>query len=74
MICEDDCIIEIAFLLYAISQPDQTGFEPTPHHITGAKLLAQSNVNKLMNHKTSNTGMGESRISVRLRNGNAKAI
>ena len=51
----------------------QTSFRnATPHQRTGAKWVAQSNVNKLMNHTTINTGTGESRTSVLLRKGSAR--
>ena len=57
---------------YVATQGNQTGFlKPTPHHNTGAKFVAQSNVNKLISHKTMRTGMGASRTSVRLRKGSA---
>lgn len=49
-----------------------TGFlKLTPHHNTGARFVAQSNVNKLMNQIIPRTGIGARRTSVRLRNGRA---
>lgn len=45
---------------------------PTPHHSTGAKLVAQSNVKRLMTHRITSTGMGTKSTSVRLKNGRAK--
>jgi hypothetical protein len=44
----------------------------TPHHKTGARLVAQSKVNKLINHVMTSTGTGARRTSVRLRKGKAK--
>lgn len=53
-------------------QLSYTGFlRLTPHHSTGAKFVAQSNVKRLMSQRTARTGIGASRTSVRLRNGNA---
>ena len=50
-----------------------TGFlKLTPHHNTGAKFVAQSKVNRLMTHMMTNTGIGASRTSVRLRKGRAR--
>lgn len=43
----------------------------TPHHSTGARLVAQSKVNKLMNQRMTSTGIGARRTSVRLRKGRA---
>jgi hypothetical protein len=51
----------------------QTSFrKATPHQSTGAKCVAQSNVNKLINHITTKTGTGESKTSVLLKKGNAR--
>jgi hypothetical protein len=46
----------------------------TPHHKTGARLVAQSNVNRLMNHVLTSTGTGARRTSVLLRKGRALRI
>lgn len=43
----------------------------TPHHKTGARLVAQSNVNRLMTQRITRTGIGARRTSVRLRKGRA---
>lgn len=43
----------------------------TPHHRTGARLVAQSKVNKLMSQMMTRTGTGAKRTSVRLRKGKA---
>jgi hypothetical protein len=46
----------------------------TPHHRTGARLVAQSKVNRLMNQRITSTGMGARRTSVRLRKGRADIL
>jgi len=46
----------------------------TPHHRTGARLVAQSKVNKLMNQRMTSTGTGARRTSVRLRKGRACVV
>lgn len=52
---------------------NHTGFRKvTPHHNTGAKLVAQSKVKRLINQITSSIGIGAKSTSVRLRNGNAE--
>lgn len=43
----------------------------TPHHNTGARLVAQSNVKRLISHITTSTGTGASSTSVLLRKGRA---
>ncbi len=43
----------------------------TPHHNTGARFVAQSNVKRLMIHRITSTGMGANSTSVRLRKGKA---
>lgn len=50
-----------------------TGFRKlTPHHSTGARLVAQSNVNRLISHKMKSIGIGTNSTSVRLRKGRAR--
>ena len=44
----------------------------TPHHSTGARFVAQSNVKRLISHMTTSTGIGASNTSVLLRKGKAK--
>jgi hypothetical protein len=54
---------------------DYTAFRRfTPHHKTGARLVAQSKVNRLMNQVMTSTGTGARRTSVRLRKGRAITI
>lgn len=46
----------------------------TPHHKTGARLVAQSNVNRLISQMTASTGIGDNTISVLPRKGKAATI
>jgi hypothetical protein len=64
--------VDSSFWCHSLKAHNYTAFRRfTPHHRTGARLVAQSKVNRLMNQRMTSTGTGARRTSVRLRKGSA---
>ena len=65
------CILAVQVCRHSLAHYTPPGLTSIPVHRIGAKVEVKSTAKRLMNQMMMRTGTGESRISVRLRNGRA---